>query len=112
MSLRTPRQQIATICRIINKDATGRGQVIDDDGRLCAIGGLAHYGAGVPKRTLRQWRARARGGSTHLAWEAAVKKFPVLKCTNEWSVYEVNDRYLNVSERRQALCRLFRGVLP
>ena len=98
-------QQIATIKRIIRKDATGRRALCDAEGRMCAIGGLAYYGAQITKPQLR--------GCTNQYFEAVNVydvlriRFPVLAHLRASVIVQVNDAHENLSTRRRALCALF-----
>ena len=126
----TPRQQIAEVCRIINLDANGIEYLYyTANGTMCAIGGLAHYGAGVAK--WRLGRVSSNGLDSDEAWEKVVKRFPVLAALSAEEVYGENDVHtplcscggndkncedvaahaIATTSRRKALCALFRGLL-
>lgn len=83
----TPEQQIERVCEIVMKDANTTEVLITDDGsKMCAIGGLAHYGAGISKDKLRSYDSED-------AWEKVCEVFPVLAELNAEDVYTINDAY-------------------
>lgn len=108
MSL-TKRQQIAKIKSIIRKDSDGRAKIIDEDGKMCAIGGLAHYGAGVSKRCLMSWELKGTG--IFQAFDKVLCAFPVLLGIKADNIWCINDRYIKVDNRRNALCKFFDSLL-
>ena len=110
--VQSARQQVNAMKRIIRKDANTIETILDDDGKMCALGGLAHYGAGVSLRTLKWWNAECRVNA--MAFAAACDAFPLLTKRNltAASIYDINDRYpTSLAERRQALCRFLDSLL-
>ena len=107
----SPRAQVAQMKAIVRKDATATGRIITEDGRMCAIGGLAHYGAGVPQATMQMWRDSNAYDSVTEAWQAACQRFPILSRTTASVVYRINDDNRNLDDRRAALCHFFDSLL-
>mgnify|MGYP001567576973 CR=1 FL=1 len=100
----TPRQQVATLKRIVNQDAEIRGMLCDAEGRMCALGGLGHA-VGFSKRWLQRVRNYAK------LWRRVCKRFPILRGVGTSDIHERNDRYDNLTKRRTALCRFFEGLV-
>jgi len=108
----TPRQQVAEMKRIVNIDATGRGQIIDSDGDMCVLGGLAHYGANIRQSTMVRWERNSYGNDPSiLAFSAAKRAFPILRKYVAKDIFKINDHNPNLKRRRAALCKFFDGLL-
>ena len=105
------QQQVARMKAIVMKDADARGAIIREDGTMCALGGLAHYGAGISKATLRRWTQSS--GAIGKAFKYAQRAFPILTIVGALplTIYGVNDVHDNIARRREALCRLFDQML-
>lgn len=100
----TAQQQIAQIKQIIRKDANTHGTLLDSKGKMCALGGLAHYGAGISKKRLRTM-------DSGQAFDAVCGRFPILlgiRCTE---IVYLNDGERDLKKRRRKLCTLFDGLL-
>ena len=100
----TEKQQIRRIKQIIRKDANTTGKLVDEDGKMCAIGGLAHYGAGISQRRLGKM-------DSNDAFDLVIERFPVLYQTTASEVYTVNDRCDDTRTRRVALCKFFDRII-
>ena len=109
----TPKQQINEICRIIQKDANARQKIITVDGKMCAIGGLAHYGAKVSKAQLQRMDRESNYGNqpSDQAWREVVTRFPVLQGTYASQVWRINDAHHKLVTRRKALITFFRALI-
>ena len=98
--MRTVKQQIAAIKRIIRKDANARGTLLDDDGTMCAIGGLAYYGAKVTKSKLRT-------NQVGVIYRRVQRAFPILRTVMAREIYRINDDNSRLETRRNKLCQFF-----
>ena len=108
MTPQTPRQQVRAMQAIIRRDATGRYELLDENGELCATGGLARA-CGIPDHRLRgpsAWRYKR-------IWRVIVTRFPILRtrAINAYDFVDLNDFYADLAERHQALCEFLERLL-
>lgn len=96
------KRQVAQMKRIIRKDANAIGTLLDGDGKMCAVGGLAYYGAGVTQEELRDM-------DTGDAFDRVVNRFPVLRLAHVAcdEIVDLNDKTKTLIGRRNKLCRFF-----
>lgn len=109
--MQSAKAQVKCMKAIIRRDANATETILTDDNKMCAIGGLAHYGARVSLSTMRRW-VKAGDGTT-VAWGVVVSRFPILAGCRASEVFNINDSYNNhdLHRRRVALCAFFDSLL-
>jgi len=106
MTRMSKKAQVDRIKKIIMKDANTTGMYINKNGKMCALGGLAYYGAGASKKELH----RAETGGDIDLMAKITRTFPILTCFLG-SVAKLNDSIRTTKPRRKALCEFFDSLL-